>query len=145
MNKQINIFVYGSLRKDFFNYNKYLKGKVISIKNGKIDNMNVYHMPYKGYPALLNGNGTVYGEIIEINSKIYDETISAIDAMEGFISKNNPKNEYEKILIDVENIDDKKTEQCYAYFYNKHIDPHFINKSIPVYHGDWKKYMNEHK
>ncbi|MEO2683312.1 gamma-glutamylcyclotransferase, partial [Clostridium butyricum] len=38
MNKKINVFVYGSLREGFFNYDKYLKGKVISIKPGKIHN-----------------------------------------------------------------------------------------------------------
>ena len=48
MKKNINIFVYGSLRENFFNYNKYLKGKVVSIRPAKIKNMHLYHMPYKG-------------------------------------------------------------------------------------------------
>ena len=30
--KNINLFVYGSLRDGFFNYDKYLKGKVIDKK-----------------------------------------------------------------------------------------------------------------
>ncbi|WP_428817167.1 gamma-glutamylcyclotransferase family protein [Clostridium butyricum] len=145
MNKKINVFVYGSLRESFFNYDKYLKGKVISIKPGKIHNMVLYHMPYKGYPALLKGTGTVYGEIMEINPEIYDETMKAMDEMEGFISENNPQNEYEKKLLKVEHLDDKKTEQCYVYFYNKHIDPDFSNKAVLIPHGDWVNHMCESK
>ena len=77
--KNINIFVYGSLREGFYNYDKYLKGKITSIRQAKIDNMNIYHMPYKGYPAMFNGDRTVYGEIVEIIPEIYDDVISAMD------------------------------------------------------------------
>ncbi len=145
MKKNINVFVYGSLREGFFNYDKYLKGKVNSIKPAKINNMIVYHMPYKGYPAIMKGEGIVYGEIMEIKPEIYDETMSAMDKMEGFISKNNPQNEYEKTILEVEHIDDGKTEKCYVYFYNKDIDPKFEDESVFVAHGDWAKHMNNNK
>ena len=145
MNKNINVFVYGSLREGFFNYDKYLKGKVNSIKPAKINNMTVYHMPYKGYPAIMKGEGTVYGEIMEIKPEMYDETMSAMDEMEGFIRENNPQNEYEKTILEVEHLDDGKTEKCYVYFYNKDIDPKFEDQSVFVTHGDWVKHMNDNK
>lgn len=145
MNKNINVFVYGSLREGFFNYDKYLKGKVISITPAKIENMIVYHMPYKGYPALLKGEGTVYGEIMEIKPEIYTETMKAMDEMEGFISENNPKNEYDKMIFEVENLKDGKKEKCYVYFYNRNIDNDFDDKAVFVTHGDWVKHMQDNQ
>ena len=62
----INIFVYGSLREGFFNYDKYLKGKVIKNIPAVLEGMDLYHMPYKGYPAIIPGNGILKGEIIEV-------------------------------------------------------------------------------
>ena len=65
--RNINIFVYGSLREGFFNYNKYLEGKVSNKKEAKLENMKLHHMPYKGYPAITHGNDTILGEIMVIN------------------------------------------------------------------------------
>lgn len=145
MKKNINLFVYGSLRENFFNYDKYLKGKVLSVTPAKIDNMKLYHMPYKGYPAILNGESTVYGEIIEVIPEIYDETVKAIDDMEGFISESNPQNEYHKKLFEVSHLDNNTSEQCYVYFYNHNIDNKFSTDTVLINHGDWVKYMTENK
>lgn len=53
--KNINFFVYGSLREGFYNYNKFLAGKIFKKKQGKLHNVKLYHMPYKGYPAIVPG------------------------------------------------------------------------------------------
>ena len=90
--KGINLFVYGSLREGFFNYDKYLNGKVTQKKDAKLENMKLYHMPYKGYPAITFGKDTVLGEIMVLNEEDYEATMSAMDEMEGFISEANPEN-----------------------------------------------------
>lgn len=139
--RNINIFVYGSLREGFFNYNKYLEGKVSNKKEAKLENMKLHHMPYKGYPAITHGNDTILGEIIVINEDDYEETVKAMDEMEGFISENNPDNEYHKVILDVEDITTNTKEKCFVYFYNKDKDKEFDSKSIYISNGDWKKYM----
>ena len=139
--KKINLFVYGSLREGFFNYNKYLEGKVSNKKEAKLENMKLHHMPYKGYPAITHGNDTILGEIMVINEDDYEETVKAMDEMEGFISENNPDNEYHKVILDVEDITTNKKEKCFVYFYNKDKDKEFDSKSIYISNGDWKKYM----
>lgn len=141
MNKNINLFVYGSLREGFFNYEKYLQGKVISITPAVLSDMDLYHMPYKGYPAITKGTGKILGEIVVVEN--YEDTISAIDKMEGFISENNPSNEYHKTLLDVKYLDEDKAEQCFVYFYNKDIDKKFNDEAVYIAHGDWKKHMLE--
>lgn len=145
MKKNINIFVYGSLREGFYNYDKYLKEKITSIRQAKIDDMIIYHMPYKGYPAMFNGDGTVYGEIIEIIPDIYDDVISAMDIMEGFISENNPKNEYHKKIMEVKDLNNGRKEYCYTYYYNHVIDDKFEKEAILINHGNWAKYMTENQ
>ena len=139
--RNINIFVYGSLREGFFNYNKYLEGKVSNKKEAKLENMKLHHMPYKGYPAITHGNDTILGEIMVINEDDYEETVKAMDEMEGFISENNPDNEYHKVILDVEDITTNTKEKCFVYLYNKDKDKEFDSKSIYISNGDWKKYM----
>ena len=139
--KGINLFVYGSLREGFFNYDKYLNGKVTQKKDAKLENMKLYHMPYKGYPAITFGKDTVLGEIMVLNEDDYEETMSAMDDMEGFISEANPENEYHKVILEVENLHTKEKEKCFVYFYNKDKDPLFDSNSVYVPHGDWKEHM----
>ncbi|MFL7797485.1 gamma-glutamylcyclotransferase [Clostridium chauvoei] len=134
---QIKVFTYGSLREGFFNYNKYLKGKVIKNRPAKVKDFILYHMPYKGYPAVLKGHGEVYGEVMRLSD--YNEVMSAVDEMEGFISKGNPSNEYNKDLVEVLYEDGTK-ELCYSYIYNKEKDINFDKEAILVNSGDWKLY-----
>ena len=93
MSKNINIFVYGSLREGFFNYDIYLKGKVKSIRPAEISGFELYHMPYKGYPAVLPGNSTIVGEVVELEN--YDFLPGAKEAIESAIKlRRSNLNEY---------------------------------------------------
>lgn len=98
-------------------------------------------MPYKGYPAITPGEDVILGEIMVINEDDYESTMKAMDKIEGFISENNPENEYHKIILEVENIQTKEKEKCYVYFYNKDNDEIFERDAVYVSHGDWKKHM----
>lgn len=138
--KKYNLFVYGSLLEGFYNYDKYLEGHVISITPAVLHNMKLYHLPYKGYPAILEADGDIYGEIVEVSD--YDTTVKAIDDMENFISEENPANEYHKRLLEVEHLDNEKKELCYVYFYNKDIDKAFDTEAIHIPDGNWRNFMN---
>lgn len=137
--KNYNLFVYGSLREGFYNYEKYLKGRVLKNTPAVLHNMKLYHLPYKGYPAIISGDGDIYGEIVEVSH--YDNTVKAIDDMENFISEENPNNEYHKRLLEVEHLDSGKKEMCYVYYYNTDIDKKFQTESIHIPEGNWKDYM----
>lgn len=139
--KRINFFVYGSLREGFFNYDKYLDGKVIEKKDAKLENMKLVHLPYKGYPALTFGEDTVYGEIMVLSEEHYEDTMNAMDKLEGFISEKNPENEYDRVILEVEHLHTNEKEKCFVYFYNKDNDPLFDNSAIYLPHGNWREYM----
>lgn len=139
MSRELPIFVYGSLREGFFNYDKYLTGKVLSKSEGKIKGK-LYHMPYKNYPALLEGNDTVYGEIMFISD--YENTMKSLDELEGYHGANNPSNEYEKKIVEIEYVHSGNKIECYLYSYNLNNDNEFKDKAIYIQHGDWKKHMS---
>lgn len=139
MSKNVNIFVYGSLRDGFFNYDKYLKGKVSLIEQAKVTNMDLFHMPYKGYPAILPGNGDVIGEVMVVED--YEDTMKALDKLEGFIGLGNSENEYNKTLLEVEILESGRKEKCYTYCYNKDIDFKFDSEAISIKDGNWKSFM----
>ncbi|NFV14000.1 gamma-glutamylcyclotransferase [Clostridium sporogenes] len=135
------LFVYGSLREGFFNFDKYIKDQIISRRLGKIKGI-LYHMPNKGYPAALKGNGEVVGEVIEL--KNWNENIKSLDAMENYISDRNDNNEYNRELVEVEimeNEDKGKKLKAFAYLYNMNDEDVFNKNSIYISHGDWKKFM----
>ncbi|MGN1402296.1 MAG: gamma-glutamylcyclotransferase family protein [Bacillus sp. (in: firmicutes)] len=138
---RIHLFVYGSLREDFFNYTKYLDGMVLKKMAAKLENMKLHHMPYKGYPALTHGKDIILGEIMVLRDDCYDDVMKAVDEMEGFIGENDPDNEYHKVILNVINLETKEEEKCFVYFYNKDKDPLFDNQAVYIPHGDWKEYM----
>ena len=90
------------MREGFFNYNKYLDGKVIEKKDAKLENMKLYHLPYKGYPDLTFGEDIVFGEIMVLSEEHYEDTMKAMDKMEGFVSEENLESEYHKVILEVE-------------------------------------------
>lgn len=137
--EQKKIFVYGSLRTGFFNYNKYLLGKVSNAQVGKVKGK-LYHMPQKGYPALLEGNDDIWGEVMTLNN--FESVMIPMDKMENYYGINDDKNEYNRIVMDVELLDGSK-ESCYVYYYVMNDEKSFKENSVYISNGDWKNYMLE--
>lgn len=134
--QKLKIFVYGSLRTGFFNYDKYLKGNVIKTQPAKI-NGRLFHMIDKGYPALIKGVDEVYGEVMTLDN--YESVIEAMDNMEGYLGIDNEGNEYNRMALDVKLIDENKVEKCYVYMYNLDNNKEFIENREYIIHGDWTR------
>lgn len=133
------IFVYGSLRKDFFNYNKYLSGRVSNPTLAKVKGK-LYHMPHKGYPALLDGDDDVIGEIMEM--KDFYKDIVPMDEMEGYVSAEDTSlNEYTRTVMTVKNLETNLEESVYVYKYEQYASEDFKLNSVYLPKGDWKEYM----
>jgi len=78
--KYINkIFVYGTLMKGFYNYKRYLEGRISRIIPGRTHGL-LYHLP-EGYPALLEGNESIEGEIME---PVDENLLKTLDRLEGY-------------------------------------------------------------
>lgn len=140
-----HIFVYGSLMHSFFNYKKYLDGKVIGSHRARTKG-SLYHMPDKGYPALIKGDGYVYGELLKIMN--FKEKLIELDEMEGYFGKGELKNEYNREVKEIEILEDKnnsilgeKVIPAYVYEYNIENDDKFYDRSIRIPNGSWGEFM----
>ena len=96
-------------------------------------------MSKKGYPALIEGDGFVYGEVMTIID--YENVINAIDLMEGYLGVNKKNNEYNRIEMDVEILGKKSSEKCYVYYYGMNDKDDFENNSILIQDGNWRNFM----
>lgn len=135
--EQKKIFVYGSLRTGFFNYNKYLMGNVSKAEIGKVKGK-LYHMPHKGYPALINGDEEIIGEVMTL--KDFEKVMVPMDKMENYYGINHKDNEYNRVIMDVELLNGQK-ESCYVYYYAMNDAEVFNNNSVYIPNGDWKSFM----
>lgn len=135
-------FVYGTLLEGFINYEKYLKGKIITREYAKAKG-ELYHLVNCGYPAMVDGSDYVYGELIEF--KDYINTMKEIDEMENYYGENNSKNEYNKMEIEVELLEGGKKEVAYAYIYNLKSIEQLRSEDVYIKDGDWKKFYNKLK
>ena len=92
------MFVYGTLMKGFYNYEKALVGQEVSLVPARTRGV-VWHMSTRGYPAIKAGDGWVYGELVEL--KDFAAVIDIMDDIEGYYGPEDPRNEYARILSPV--------------------------------------------
>jgi len=133
------IMVYGSLMTGFFNYEKVLKGQVLSCVPARVKGQ-LYHMSQKGYPALVSGTGWVYGELMELSDP--ESTRLLLDQIEHYYGPGDPQNEYERRSSTVENLSTGKTEVAEVYWYVLNDLGTPANPGVEIPGGDWREYMN---
>lgn len=131
------IFVYGSLREGSFNYKKVLEGNVLNKVYGKATG-NLFHLENKGYPALIEGNKQIIGEIITLKNK---NILKEIDLLENYNAFKYKESEYIRKPIKVVNLNTKKIEILDAYVYNVNNKSNFRDVLKIVPSGDWLEYI----
>ncbi|SHH35381.1 Uncharacterized conserved protein YtfP, gamma-glutamylcyclotransferase (GGCT)/AIG2-like family [Thermosyntropha lipolytica DSM 11003] len=102
------VFVYGTLMQGEINHH-IISDYALRITPAYIKGI-LYDLPY-GYPALVSGNGLVFGELIELSD--VREAMSVLDDLEGY-SGPGKDNLYEREIVTVQTI---KGEHCLAWTY----------------------------
>lgn len=136
------MFVYGTLMKGFYNYDKALVGQEASMVPARTRGK-VFHMVNRGYPAMKQGDGWVYGELVEL--KDFAAVIDIMDDIEGYHGPEDPRNEYARLLLPVENLESGETEEAYVYYYVPDDLGTPGNPVIELEHGSWRTFMEEKK
>ena len=133
------IFVYGTLLKDYRNYRKYLENHVGHIQSAYVRGT-LYSIKNKDYPALLEGNDFIAGEIMEIDDSLCD----VLDRLEGFRGDGDLMNEYNKKTVWIYDLDFQPIIKLPVYFYNiQHPEQiHSLNEEIKS--GSYRTWLNEH-
>ncbi|WP_081166837.1 gamma-glutamylcyclotransferase family protein [Lactococcus garvieae] len=131
------VFVYGSLRTDMFNYEKYLKGQVLESIQAKIKG-NLFHIENKGYPAIFDGNSEIVGEVFTF--KDFSKSIQTLDDMENFNPESPESSEYIRLRTTAY-LSNGHTEEVYYYHYNPKASLNADDQLVSVDSGDWLEYM----
>ncbi|SEN00625.1 gamma-glutamylcyclotransferase family protein [Lihuaxuella thermophila] len=130
----MNLFVYGTLRRGMSNAGYLRDAKLIAAKawtEGKL------YDTRRGYPGLVPGQGTVYGEIY----RIHRMQIKQVDDLEDYYGPGHPQNMYERKLKRVAT--DHGFVWAYLYYY---CDQEKLMKTgIWIPGGDWCSYAGKKK
>jgi gamma-glutamylcyclotransferase (GGCT)/AIG2-like uncharacterized protein YtfP len=112
MDSLIKIFVYGTLKPNYANYNLYCRGQTIS-EIPAYTYGTLYLLPGLGYPALSEGTGMVRGYLFFFDNV---DILKDLDILEDYQSdRNESENEYQRKLIEVYKQENEKTEKAWTY------------------------------
>ncbi|WP_366924687.1 gamma-glutamylcyclotransferase [Metallumcola ferriviriculae] len=133
------VFVYGTLMDGFWNYEKHLKPHVIGKWEAWVSGT-LYHLR-EGYPALLEGDNPVYGNLVQCRQ--FDKAIAILDRLEGYHGPGHT-NLYERITKAVF-LHDGEVFEAFTYVYSP-ARLHEVEKfGILIPSGSWREYIEERK
>ncbi len=107
----INIFVYGTLKPNYANYDQYCAAKVVNCQQA-IAIGKLFNLPM-GYPAMTVGNEQVQGYLLTFAD---DRILEDMDELEDYQS-DRPKHEnlYDRRQIEVFDLEQKYLGLAWAY------------------------------
>lgn len=96
MSSMLHLFVYGTLKPGYHNYQRYCEGKVIA-QQPAIAQGDLFDLPL-GYPAMTSGAGWVKGWLLAFAD---DTILLALDQLEGYAQATSETNEYDRCQISI--------------------------------------------
>ncbi len=126
------VFVYGTLMEGYSNHRHFLKGKA-SLRGPATMEGVLYHLP-AGYPAMVEGEGCVKGQVVELFAL---RSLEEIDVLDRF-GEGRDDNLYERVRRTVF-VDNGAPLNCWVYLYR---DAKIAGTNgILVPWGDWDAFM----
>ena len=133
------LFVYGTLREGFHNYEAYLEPYIQEKHPARIGSVSLMHIQAAGYPVILPGDGEVTGELVWLND--FAGALPALDRLEGY--NGDPRSStYVRLVKQVHDLTTDETIDAYVYWFNRPIQE-IRSETIPVGSGDWAMFMAE--
>lgn len=118
----MKVLVYGSLRKDEYNYNRFLQyypDEINYIKTLTIEGFDLYSLG--PYPAIVKGEGSLVVDLLDVSPEV-KESFDGMELGAGY--------EIQQVEVDNELVD------IYVY-----VNPQRLNNNRKVQSGDWSKYL----
>lgn len=129
------LFVYGTLMHGCNNA-ALLEGKVLKRERARTRGR-LYHLPHRGYPAMLDGETWVYGELLWLRGA---EALTVLDMLEGYHGPDRADNLYHRRQQTVESAKDHTSYQAHLYVYNCREREVFERTALYLPEGDWRAY-----
>ena len=130
------IFVYGTLMVGERNYIDVLHDNLTHVENAKVKGT-LYYYKKEDYPALMPGEHWIEGQLFYVNE--LHEVLKPLDEIEGYISKNNPSNMYNRDIVEVVT-EDGKMLQAYAYRISLNLFKQESQEFSKMQELSWKKF-----
>lgn len=130
----IPIFVYGTLREGFYNFERILKGRTTNIQLATIEGYDMLNLG--SYPGIITGDNVVHGELLSINPNVYLQTLQVLDKLEGYDPSQKSKSLYHREIQKVK-LEDGTVVDAYIYIYNRKRG---ITGFSPIESGNWVTY-----
>ncbi len=128
----MNVFVYGTLKPGEFNYPRYCEGNVLTYQDA-IAYGQLYYLQARGYPAMMTGEGTVYGVLLTFKET---KPLSDLDELEDYLPDRAPEdNEYQRQKIEIFDLDFQSLGYAWAYLMLP--DRVQLLRGIPLPKGVW--------
>lgn len=127
------IFVYGSLMTGMSNHSviaPFVQGVRVAYTKGTL-----YHLPY-GYPALVEGSGTVWGELFGLRNS--QNALKILDQFEDFYGLGNAQNFYERVP---QTVWSKEGAEFTAQVYRWAKPAELKQIGVLIENGDWRSYL----
>ncbi|WP_432774560.1 gamma-glutamylcyclotransferase family protein [Brevibacillus gelatini] len=144
MLKQLPVFVYGTLLRGFHNHAICVRPFAHTEAKASVKG-ELYHLP-EGYPGLLTGAGetngaVVTGAVLDFAPEVYEKALAVLDELEAYYGEGDPRNEYERIVVDACLAETGQEVPVYVYRY---LDDDYARRvGTKVEHGDWRRFMEE--
>jgi gamma-glutamylcyclotransferase (GGCT)/AIG2-like uncharacterized protein YtfP len=129
------VFVYGSLMEGQYN-SRVLNGLEVKREQGQLEGYDLFDTRH-GYPAILTGEGRVYGEVLHFTEEEYEDALLRLDRLEGYFA---PKEEHSLYLRRsvVITVKGGKSVECWVYVWNRSR-----SGLEQVQEGDWREFKVE--
>lgn len=106
------VFVYGTLRMGDFRGGT-LSGCEQVFKECFVDSFQMLQIG--GFPGIVPGEGRVLGEVYKIDEKI----LHTLDCIEGFSGEVNDHNLFNRVVVDVLDLEGHLACRAYVYVFNR--------------------------
>lgn len=129
-------FVYGTLMTNCANHHVIGTEAIERIVRAKMHNVDLYMYHKNYFPCMIAGQGEVLGELMTIKEHAFEKIVARMDRLEGYVAPNNPKNFYDRFIMQAE---DEQGELVEAYCYVYNTDNGQLGEKITD--GDFKRYV----
>lgn len=134
MNEQRPVFVYGTLRHGQGNYRHLLAGRTNREEHGAtLPNHQMWSI---GIPFVLDGDGTVHGDLMYLSPSTYAATLRDLDRLEGYKGPGLKSNMYERVTRPV-TLANGEVVEAYVYHASDRRAVHGFDPNTLVPSGDW--------
>ncbi|MBA2663500.1 MAG: gamma-glutamylcyclotransferase [Bradymonadaceae bacterium] len=130
------IFTYGTLQPNG-RYWPQVEDFVTHHVAATINGYTLWHLP-EGYPAILEGEGTVHGRLLFVERARLHAALIAFDRIEDFVV-DDPGSLYERVRLFATH--DDATTEAFGYLYHPNRRGYVLATGVPVTDGDWNRHV----